>query len=100
MVKLGFQRYRDELAREIKTEPDKEKRRKILEQAKTTEEYQEERRLRLENVNRFVDDQERLSALQEQLGVEPTAPEITTTRQALEELGNLNIGRNEYSLED
>lgn len=92
--------YRDELAKEIKEEPDKTKRREILEQAKTTEEYQEARRLKLERVNRLVEDQEKLSALREQLDVGQIAPEITTTRQAVEELGNLQIDRQEYSLED
>lgn len=91
--------YRNDLAKEIKQEPDKEKRREILEQAKTTEEYQEARRLKLEKVDRFVDDQEKISALQEQLGTEPATPEITTTRQALEEL-RATIERGEYSLED
>lgn len=100
MEKFEFQQYRNDLAKEIKEEPDKEKRREILEQAKTTEEYQEIRRLKLENVNRLVEDQEKLSVLREQLGVEQTTPEITTTRQAIEELGNLQIDRQEYSLED
>lgn len=91
--------YRNDLAKEIKAEPDKEKRREILEHAKNTEEYQEARRLKLEKVDRFVEDQEKISALQEQLGAEPNTPEITTTRQALEEL-EVAIERGEYSLED
>jgi len=100
MEKFEFQQYRDELAKEIKEEPDKEKRREILERAKTTEEYQEARKLKLESVNRFVDDQEKLSTFREQLGVEPAPTEITTTKQALEELGNFQIDRQEYSLDD
>lgn len=100
MENFEFQQYRDDLAKEIKDEPDKEKRREILEQAKTTEEYQEARKLKLESVNRFVEDQEKLSTLREQLGVEQITPEITTTRQAVEELRNLQIDRQEYSLED
>lgn len=91
--------YRNDLAKEIKAEPDKEKRREILEHAKSTEEYQEARRLKLEKVDRFVEDQEKISALQEQLGAEPNTSEITTTRQALEKLG-ATIERGEYSLED
>jgi len=100
MEKFESQQYRDALANEIKEEPDKEKRREILEQAKTTEEYQEARRLKLESVNRFVEDQEKISAIQEKLDVEQNIPDITTTRQAVEELGNLQIDRREYSLED
>ncbi len=100
MKKFEFQQYRDDLAKEIKEEPDKEKRREILEQAKTTEEYQEARRLKLEKVNRLVENQEKLSELREQLGVEQVAPEITTTRQAAEELENFQIDRQEYSLDD
>lgn len=100
MEKFESQQYRDDLAKKIKEEPDKEKRREILEQAKTTEEYQKARRLKLERVNRLVEDQEKLSTLREPLGVEETAPEITTTRQAAEELENLQIDRQEYSLED
>ncbi len=91
--------FRNDLAKEIKSEPDKIKRREILERAKTTEEYQEARRLKLESVDRFVDDQEKISALQEQLGTELNTSEITTARQALEELGTA-IERGEYSLED
>jgi hypothetical protein len=100
MEKPEFQQYRDGLAEEIKEEPDKVKRREILEQTKTNKEYQEARRLKLERVNRFVENQEKSSALRELLGVEQSAPEITTTRQAAEELGNLQIDRQEYSLED
>ncbi|MDO8569282.1 MAG: hypothetical protein Q7R89_00615 [bacterium] len=100
MENFEASQYRKNLAEEIKQEPDKEKRREILEQAKTTEEYQETRRLKLEKVNGLVEDQEKLSALREQLGVEQATSEITTTRRAAEELGNLQIDRQEYSLED
>ncbi len=92
--------YRDELAKDVRNEPDKEKRREILHRAKTTEEYREARRLMLERVDRFVDEQEKVSALREQLEMGPAAPEITTTRQALEELKKTNAERPEYSLED
>lgn len=46
MENFESQKYRDDLAKEIRQEPDKEKRREILETAKSTEEYQEAKRLR------------------------------------------------------
>jgi hypothetical protein len=45
MGNFESQKYRDDLAKEIRQEPDKEKRRVILETAKSTEEYQEAKRL-------------------------------------------------------
>lgn len=100
MENFEFQKYRDNLAKEVKQEPRKEKRREILEQAKTTEEYQDARRLKIESVNKFVEDQEKIFAFREQLGAEQIAPEITTTRQAAEELKSLQINRQEYSIGD
>ena len=46
MPNFESQKYRDDLAKEIRQEPDKEKRREILTTAKSTEEYQEAKRLR------------------------------------------------------
>ncbi len=46
MEDFESQKYRDDLAKEIKQEPDKEKRREILMIAQSTEEYQEAKRLR------------------------------------------------------
>ena len=46
MENFESQKYRDDLAKEIRQEPDKEKRREILTTAKSTEEYQEAKRLR------------------------------------------------------
>ncbi len=46
MENFESQKYRDDLAKEIKQEPDKEKRREILMTAQSTEEYQEAKRLR------------------------------------------------------
>lgn len=46
MENFESQKYRDDLAKEIKQEPSKEKRREILSTAKSTEEYQEAKRLR------------------------------------------------------
>ncbi|TSC79290.1 MAG: hypothetical protein G01um101429_525 [Parcubacteria group bacterium Gr01-1014_29] len=43
-----FQKYRDTLAKEIRQEPDKEKRREIFANAKLTEEYHEAKRLKQE----------------------------------------------------
>lgn len=48
MKNFEFQKYRDNLAKEIRQEPDKEKRREILASAKSTEEYQEAKRLKQE----------------------------------------------------
>lgn len=48
MENFEFQKYRDNLAKEIRREPDKEKRREILAIAKLTEEYQEAKRLKQE----------------------------------------------------
>lgn len=48
MENFEFQKYRDNLAKEIRQEPDKEKRREILVSAKSTEEYQEVKRLKQE----------------------------------------------------
>ena len=46
MEKFDSQKYRDDLAKEIRQELDKEKRKEILTTAKSTEEYQEAKRLR------------------------------------------------------
>ena len=46
MEKFESQKYRDDLAEEIKQEPSKEKRREILSTAKSTEEYREAKKLR------------------------------------------------------
>jgi len=48
MENFEFQKYRDNLAKEIRQEPDKEKRQEILATAKSTEEYQEAKRLKQE----------------------------------------------------
>lgn len=48
MENFEFQKYRDNLAKERRQEPDKEKRREILASAKLTEEYQEAKRLKQE----------------------------------------------------
>lgn len=48
MENFEFQKYRDNLAKEIRQEPNKEKRREILAAAKSTEEYQEAKRLKQE----------------------------------------------------
>jgi len=48
MESFEFQKYRDNLAEEIRQEPDKEKRQEILLTAKSTEEYQEAKRLKQE----------------------------------------------------
>ena len=48
MENFEFQKYRDSLVKEIRQEPDKEKRREILASAKLTEEYQEAKRLKQE----------------------------------------------------
>lgn len=45
MEKFESQKYRNDLAKEIEQEPNKEKRREILSTAKLTEEYQEAKRL-------------------------------------------------------
>jgi len=100
MENFEFQKYRDNLAKEIKQEPDKEKRREIFLQIKTTDKYQEARRLKMEKVNSFVEDQEKISSIQEQMGVEHKGIEITTTRQAVRELENLQVDRPSYSIED
>ncbi|MDP3729482.1 MAG: hypothetical protein Q8R26_01865 [bacterium] len=46
MENFESQKYRDDLAEEIKQEPNKEKRREVLSTAKLSEEYQEAKRLR------------------------------------------------------
>lgn len=46
MENFEFQKYRDSLAQEIKQEPDKAKRREILERVKSTQEYQGAKKLR------------------------------------------------------
>lgn len=46
MENFESQKYRDDLAKEIRQEPDKERRKEILTTAKSTEEYQEAKRLR------------------------------------------------------
>jgi len=46
MENFESQKYRNDLAKEIKQEPDKEKRREILTTAQSTEEYREAKRLR------------------------------------------------------
>ena len=46
MGNFESQKYRDDLAEEIKQEPSKEKRREILSTAKLTEEYREAKKLR------------------------------------------------------
>lgn len=48
MENFEFQKYRDNLAKEIRQESNKEKRREILATAKSTEEYQEAKRLKQE----------------------------------------------------
>ncbi len=48
MEKIESQQYRDNLAEEIKSEPDKEKRKEILAEAKETEEYYDARKIHQE----------------------------------------------------
>jgi len=52
MENFEFQKYRDELAKEIRQEPDKEKRKEILAIAKSTEEYQEAEKLKQQEERR------------------------------------------------
>lgn len=81
MENFELQEYRDDLAQKIMQEPDKENSRVILNQAKATEEYQEARKLKLDSA-------------------EDLTSEVTTTRQATEELKSLQVERQEYSIED
>lgn len=48
MEKFDYQLYRDNLAKEIKQDPDKDKRKEILDNTKETEEYQEAEKMRRE----------------------------------------------------
>lgn len=50
MEKNNYQEYRDNLAKEIRQEPDREERKSILAEAKITEEYQEAKRLKREAI--------------------------------------------------
>jgi len=52
MESFESQKYRDDLAKEIKQEPDREKRREILATAKLTEEYQEAEKLKRQEERR------------------------------------------------
>jgi len=52
MENFESQKYRDDLAKEIRQEPDKEKRREILTTAKSTEEYQEAEKLKRQEERR------------------------------------------------
>jgi hypothetical protein len=97
--KLNHQEYRDNLAEEIKQEPDKNKRREILETAKLTEDYQEARKLKIEKINQAVETQENLEKEREEIGLEPKPSEIITTRQAIKELESLQTERPPYSFE-
>ncbi|MDO8551910.1 MAG: hypothetical protein Q7S01_00080 [bacterium] len=100
MGNVESQKYRADLLNDINKSPDKAKRRAILEQAKTTTEYKEARRLKLESINRFVEDKEKISAVKARLDMGQVTPEITTTRQVAEELAGLQINRPEYSIEN
>lgn len=48
MENFEFKKYRSDLAKEIRQEPDRTKRREILATAKGSEEYQEAKRLKQE----------------------------------------------------
>ncbi len=52
MENFEFKKYRDDLAKEIHQEPDKEKRKEILAAAKPTEEYQEAEKLKRQEERR------------------------------------------------
>ena len=52
MENFESQKYRDDLAKEIRQEPDKEKRKEILATAKSTEEYQEAEKLKRQEERR------------------------------------------------
>ena len=53
MENFESQKYRDDLAKEIRQEPDKEKRKEILATAKSTEEYQEAEKLKRQEERRL-----------------------------------------------
>lgn len=61
--KFDSKEYREKLAEEIKAEPEKEKRREILEKAKTTEEYKEAKEEHLTEIQKFLFEREDVSQL-------------------------------------
>lgn len=89
MENFEFQQYRDNLAEKLKDSP-KEERKEILDQAKSTEEYQKARMFKIESAKKHQEELEQLQIQREKLGIKPESEKLSEISR--ENLGRLRAG--------